>query len=46
MKTGWRMKESDEMDMLGFLRLRACDAKREAEKENPGSASLMKSGRA
>ena len=33
MKNGWRMKEIDEMDMLGFLRLRAWDAKREAEKK-------------
>ena len=31
MKNGWRMKEIDEMDMLGFLRLRAWDAKREQE---------------
>lgn len=35
MKNGWRMKEIDEMDMLGFLRLRAWDAQREAEKKNP-----------
>ena len=35
MKNGWRMKEIDEMDMLGFLRLRAWDAKREAEKKKP-----------
>ncbi len=33
------------MDMMGFLRLRAWDAQREQEKESPGSASLMKSGR-
>ena len=32
MKNGWRMKEIDEMDMLGFLRLRAWDAAREQEK--------------
>ena len=35
MKNGWRMKEIDEMDMLGFLRLRAWDAQREAEKKKP-----------
>ena len=46
LKNGWRMNEIDEMDMLGFLRLRAWDATREQEKKSPGSASLMKSGRA
>ena len=35
MKNGWRMKEIDEMDMLGFLRLRAWDATREQEKKKP-----------
>ena len=35
MKNGWRMKEIDEMDMLGFLRLRARDAVREQEKKKP-----------
>ncbi len=35
MKNGWRMKEIDEMDMLGFLRLRAWDAQRESEKKKP-----------
>ena len=29
------MKEIDEMDMLGFLRLRAWDAIREQEKKKP-----------
>ena len=33
--TAWRMKEIDEMDMLGFLRLRAWDAQREQEKKKP-----------
>ena len=33
MKNGWRMMEIDEMDMLGFLRLRAWDARREQEKK-------------
>ena len=35
MKNGWRMMEIDEMDMLGFLRLRAWDAQREHEKKKP-----------
>ena len=35
MKNGWRMMEIDEMDMLGFLRLRAWDARREQEKKKP-----------
>lgn len=35
MKNGWRMKEIDEMDMLGFFRLRAWDARREQEKKKP-----------
>ena len=29
------MKELDEMDMLGFLRLRSWDAQREQEKKKP-----------
>ena len=33
--TAWRMKEIDEMNMLGFLRLRAWDATREQEKKKP-----------
>lgn len=40
MKNGWRMKEIDEMDMLGFLRLRAWDAQREAEKKKPRHAYI------
>ncbi len=35
MKNDWHMKEIDEMDMLGFLRLRAWDATREQEKKKP-----------
>ena len=35
MKNGWRMKEIDEMDMLGFLRLRAWDATREQGRKKP-----------
>lgn len=33
MKNGWRMKETDKMDMLGFLRLQAWDAQRGQEKK-------------
>ena len=36
----WRMKEIDEMDMLGFLRLRAWDATREQEKKKPRHAFI------
>ena len=32
LKDGWRMREIDEMDMLGFLRLRAWDARREYDR--------------
>ena len=35
MKNGWRMKETDGIDMPGFLRLRAGDAQRETEKKKP-----------
>ncbi len=37
MKNGWRMKEIDEMDMLGFLRLRAWDATREQGRKTPAA---------
>ena len=40
MKNGWRMKEIDEMDMPGFLRLRAWDAQREQEKKKPRRAFI------
>ena len=36
----WRMKEIDEMYMLGFLRLRAWDATREQEKKKPRNAFI------
>ena len=36
----WRMKEIDEMDMLGFLHLRAWDATREREKKKPRHAFI------
>lgn len=34
-ENGWRMKEIDEMDMLGFLRVRAWNASREKAKTIP-----------
>ena len=40
LKSGWRMKEIDEMDMLGFLRLRAWDAGREQKKKEPRRAFI------
>jgi len=35
LKAGWRMHEIDQMDMLGFLKVRAWDASREVEKSQP-----------
>ena len=35
LEDGWRMKEIDEMDMLGFLRVRAWKANKEKEKKEP-----------
>ena len=32
---GWRMKEIDEMDMLGFLKIRAWNAQKEKKKKEP-----------
>ena len=40
MKNGWRMNEIDEMDMLGFLRIRAWSAKRECKKKEPRRAFI------
>jgi len=40
LKGGWRMKEIDEMDMLGFLRLRAWDAQREKSKSESKPAYI------
>ena len=40
MKSGWRMREIDEMDFLGFLRLRAWDAGREQKQKNPRRAYI------
>ena len=40
LKAGWRMNEIDEMDMLGFLRLRAWDAQRDEIKKKPKPAFI------
>jgi len=40
MKSGWRMREIDDMDILGFLRLRAWDAGREKLKKEPKHAYI------
>ena len=40
MKNGWRMRDIDEMDMPGFLRLRAWDAKREKVAHAPKRAFI------
>ena len=35
LEEGWRMKEIDEMDILGFLHIRAWKAAREKERHAP-----------
>ena len=35
MESGWRMREIDEMDMLGFLRIRCWKARQEQKKKEP-----------
>ena len=35
LENGWRMKDVDEMDMVGYIRLRAWNAQREKEKNTP-----------
>jgi len=35
LENGWKMKDIDEMDMLGYFRLRAWKAQREKEKKSP-----------
>ncbi len=35
LENGWRMKDIDEMDMVGYIRLRAWNANREKEKNAP-----------
>ena len=37
---GWRMAEIDQMDMLGFLKIRAWNAKREQKKKEPRHAFI------
>jgi len=39
-KADWRMQEIDGMDMLGFLRLRAWDAKKEEHRIRPKPAYI------
>lgn len=40
METGWRFDDIDRMDMLGFLRIRAWDARREQKKKEPKRAYI------
>ena len=40
LKSGWRMQEIDEMDMLGFLQMRAWDARREHVSQEPKAAYI------
>ena len=35
LKAGWRMHEIDQMDMLGFLKVRAWDAQKEQKHLEP-----------
>jgi len=40
LKAGWRMREIDEMDLPGFLRIRAWDACREQKRQEPKPAFI------
>ena len=40
LESGWRMQEIDGMDMPGFLRIRAWNAKREKKKKEPRRAYI------
>lgn len=40
MESGWRFDDIDRMDMLGFLRIRAWDARREHKKKEPNRAYI------
>ena len=40
LKSGWRMRDIDEMDMLGFLRVRAWDVRQEKNKNTPRPAYI------
>ena len=35
LNSGWRMREIDGMDFIGFLRIRAWEAKQKKEKKKP-----------
>jgi len=35
LEAGWRMRDIDEMDMLGYLGIRAWSARREKKKKEP-----------
>ena len=40
LESGWRMRDIDEMDMLGFLRIRAWSAMQEQKKKEPKHAYI------
>lgn len=40
MESGWRFDDIDRMDMLGFLRIRAWDARHEHKKKEPKRAYI------
>lgn len=40
LENGWRMQEIDQMDMLGFLKLRAWNANREKQKKQPRRTTI------
>ena len=40
LESGWRMQEIDGMDMPGFLRIRAWNAKKERKKKEPRRAYI------
>ena len=40
MESGWRMREIDEMDILGFLRIRCWKTRQEQKKKEPRRAYI------
>jgi hypothetical protein len=40
MESGWRFHEIDQMDMIGFLRIRAWNARRAQKKKEPKRAFI------
>ena len=40
LESGWRMREIDEMDILGFLRIRCWKARQEQKKKEPRRAFI------